>query len=70
MGNPVVTVVTLSYKKFDYIFHAIDSVLSQTYPYIEYIIADDGSPNFPMDEIEEYVRENKKENIIEFHVIT
>lgn len=56
MGNPVVTVVTLSYKKFDYIFHAIDSVLSQTYPYIEYIIADDGSPNFPMDEIEEYVR--------------
>ncbi len=47
MRNPVVTVVTLSYKENLIIyFMLLILFLSQTYPYIEYIIADDGSPNF------------------------
>ena len=32
--KPLISVVTLTYKKFDYIYKAIDSVLNQTYPYV------------------------------------
>ena len=40
-NTPLVTVVTLCYKKFDHIFKTIDSVLSQTYTEIESIISSD-----------------------------
>lgn len=62
--KPLVTVVTLTYKNFAHIYEAIDSVLAQDYPYIEYIISDDGSPNFPKKEIEDYLQKNKRENIV------
>lgn len=70
MEKPLISVVTLTYKKFEYIFDTIDSVLGQTYPRIEYIISDDGSPNFPKKEIEEYISINKGKNIIKFNVIS
>jgi len=57
-NQPLVTIVTASYKKFDRIFDTIKSVIRQDYNNIEYIIADDGSPNFPQKEIEDYLREN------------
>ena len=68
--KPLISVVTLTYKKFDYIYKAIDSVLNQTYPYVEYIISDDGSPNFPQNEIEDYVSNRKGKNIIKFSIIS
>lgn len=70
MEKPLISVVTLTYKKFEYLFDTIDSVLDQTYPRIEYIISDDGSPNFPQKEIEEYISTNKGKNIIKFNVIS
>ena len=70
MSCPVVTVVTLCYKKFDYIFRAIDSVLKQSYPNIKYIIADDGSPDFPLEQIKNYIREKMGNNIINFSIMT
>ena len=70
MEKPLISVVTLTYKKFDYIYKAIDSVLNQTYPYVEYIISDDGSPNFPQNEIEDYVSNRKGKNIIKFSIIS
>ena len=61
--TPLVTVFTLTYRKFDNIFANIDSVLSQTYGNIELIISDDGSGNFPEHEIRNYIEQHKNANI-------
>ncbi len=55
---PLVTIITACYKKFDRVFETIKSVLEQDYPNIEYIIADDGSPNFPKQDIVDYISQN------------
>lgn len=57
------SVVVLSYRNFEYIYDAIDSVLKQDYSDIELIISDDGSTDFPQDEIMNFVENKKKENI-------
>lgn len=62
---PLVSIVTETYKKFDGLFENIHSVLMQDYPCIEYIISDDGSGNFPIDEVKNYIETNKKKNIID-----
>ncbi len=65
---PLVSVVTLTYNKFDNIYRTIDSVLNQTYPKIELIIHDDCSKQFPYEEIFTYIKKNKKNNLINFLV--
>ena len=61
---PLITVITPTYKSNPkYLFEAIESVLIQTYPHIEYIITDDGSDNFPEKEIIEYLERNNRGNI-------
>ena len=45
----------LTYKKFDYLYEALDSVFIQDYPNIEIIIGDDCSPEFPRKEIDQYI---------------
>ena len=62
---PLVTIVTETYKNFDYLEENIKSVLSQTYAPIEYIIADDGSGNFPLDKVKKIIKDNKKDNVID-----
>ena len=59
---PLVTVNMLTYKKFDYLEAALNSVFVQDYPNIEIIISDDGSPNFYKEYIENIL--NKKTNNI------
>lgn len=61
--KPMVSVVILTYRNYNYVFDTLSSVFTQTYPNIELIISDDGSPQFPVDDIEAYVEANKKENI-------
>lgn len=60
---PLITCFMLTYKKFEYIYEALDSILKQSYPRIELAIFDDGSENFPKIAIEEYINRNKRENI-------
>lgn len=60
--KPLVTVVCLTYRKYEYIYRNIDSVLNQDYSNIEYIISDDGCDLFPKEDIENYLK-NRNTNI-------
>jgi len=53
-GNPLVTVITVTYNSALYVRDAIESVLSQNYGNIEYIIADDHSTDSTWSIIQEY----------------
>ena len=58
-----ISIITLTYKNYFNIFNTIKSVLEQDYSDIEYIIADDGSGNFPYDDIRDYINNNNHNNI-------
>jgi len=64
-----VTVYILTYKRFDSIYRTIDSLLCQDYGNIELFVSDDGSPNFPCDDIVAYIEANKRENICSYKVL-
>lgn len=69
MDKPLVSVIILTYKKFQYFKECVDSVLNQTYPKIELTISDDGSDNFDLEYIKSYIDEKKKNNIIYVNII-
>ena len=67
---PLVSCIVITYKKLDYVFGALRSVLSQTYPRIELLVSDDASPNFDeyRERIDRFVRENAGENLETFRL--
>lgn len=52
---PLVTIFVCTYKKFEFLKDAIDSIFFQDYPNIELFISDDGSPNYDRNMIDELV---------------
>jgi len=58
-----VSIVILCYRRFQYVYSAIQSALNQNYPNIELIVSDDGSDDFPKEKIKNYIENNKNENI-------
>ncbi len=54
MNTPLVTVITPTHNRAYMLGNAIESVLSQTYPYFEYIIVDDASTDDTSDKVKEY----------------
>lgn len=63
MNKPLVSVVILTYKKFDGLYTLLASVLQQEYPAIEIVFADDGSGCFPMEDVRSYIKHNQHDNI-------
>lgn len=63
--KPLVSVIVYSYKKFRYLREVLESVFMQDYPYLELIIADDGSPNWETvkEKIIRLIEEKKGQNI-------
>lgn len=66
----IITSIILTYKKLEFLYDAINSVLMQEYPKIDLIISDDGSPNFNRENIIKYINQNKSSNIIRTTIIT
>lgn len=63
-GNtPLVSVITLSFNSPD-LLGAINSVLIQDYPSIEYIILDDGTSSFEEEQVVKYIEEHQHGNIV------
>ena len=51
---PLVSVITPVYNRADLLPETIDSVLSQDYPNIQYIVLDDGSTDNTLETIKQY----------------
>ncbi|MBW9173893.1 glycosyltransferase [Clostridium estertheticum] len=62
----LVSVLVLSYNNLKYLNECLNSIFEQNYPYIEIIISDDFSSDFNKDEIEKFIIDNKKENIVSY----
>lgn len=64
--SDVFTIIVLTYNNQQYLKDCIYSIIKQDYPYMEIIISDDCSDKFDKNNIENYINDNKKDNIVNF----
>jgi glycosyltransferase involved in cell wall biosynthesis len=57
---PLVSVICLSYNHEDYVVEALNSVINQTYPNIELLIADDCSTDNSVEKIQNWLQHHPK----------
>ena len=68
-SSPIlVTIFVLTYKKFITIYDNLRSIVRQDYPCIELLVSDDGSGNFPLEGVEEFLQANCQENVLKWQV--
>ncbi len=65
MSDFQITVILISYNNFKYIFNALHSIFSQTYSNIQLIISDDGSSDFNLKRLKNYLNRNRTKNIVD-----
>ena len=68
-AHALVTVITPFYHNASTIFQTLDSLLSQTYSPIEYILVNDGSNDFDSVAIASYIEKNKTESLFECKIL-
>jgi glycosyltransferase involved in cell wall biosynthesis len=51
---PLVTVITPTYNRADYLVKTVESLLEQNYPALEYIVLDDGSTDNTLEALKKY----------------
>ena len=59
--NPLVPVITPAFNRVEYITEAVESVLCQSYPCIEFIVIDDGSSDGTFEILQKYEADKKLE---------
>lgn len=64
MNNQLVSVITPAYKAASYIGETIESVLAQTYPHWELLIADDCSPDNTSEVVQEFCARDSRIRLI------
>lgn len=65
---PLFSVLVLCYKNCNLLWAMLDTIFAQTYPRIQLVVSDDGSADFDVTKVENYIRAKKKQNIESFVV--
>lgn len=60
---PLLSVCVLCYKNSRLLPEMLDTIFAQSYPRIELIVSDDGSPDFSVDDVREYIGKKQRSNI-------
>lgn len=64
---PLITVITLSYRS-KYLFETVRSVLTQSYPNIQYIISDDATEGFDAEGLRHMIKAENRGNIQQLQI--
>ena len=68
-NHPLVSVAVIAYKSSDTIIETLDSIAAQTYPNIELIVSDDGSPDNTVQVAQDWINDHV-ERFLRTKVIT
>lgn len=58
-NTPLISIITPTYNRADFIAEAVESVLAQTYPHFEFLIVDDGSTDHTDKVLEPYLNDER-----------
>lgn len=57
--NPLITIITPTYNRADFILEAVESVIKQSYPRFEFLIVDDGSTDNTVELLQAYLKDER-----------
>ena len=60
---PLFSIIVLCYKNTELLFGMLDSIFAQNYPRIQLIVSDDGTEEFNIDTVQQYIALHKRHNI-------
>ena len=69
MNDETLSIVVLTYKHGKYLYETLDSALSQDYPQIQLIVAEDGAKDFDANAVRAYVISHAKSNLIDCKIL-
>lgn len=65
----LLSAIVVTYRQECYLYETIKSILNQTYPLIELVIADDGTDGLDLDSLARYIEDSKNSNLVSYHII-